>query len=143
MAFNVFFFSDESMHKTYETGGKHDWLGHLAQIAIAMVVSQILQVFVNFLTMTDIHYYELKGLKRDNKINGNQINIKKYFYNIALTNLDKENKHFICFLMLIYLKCARKTQIITEIKSLKPKDAMHPIIIYFCEFLYTAQNAIT
>jgi hypothetical protein len=70
MAFNVFFFSDESMHKTYETGGKHDWLGHLAQIAIAMVVSQILQVFVNFLTMTDIHYYELKGLKRDNKING-------------------------------------------------------------------------
>ena len=70
MAFNVFFFSDESMHKTYETGGKHDWLGHLAQIAIAMVVSQILQVIVNFLTMTDIHYYELKGLKRDNKING-------------------------------------------------------------------------
>ena len=59
MAFNVFFFSDESMHKTYETGGKHDWLGHLAQIAIAMVVSQILQVFVNFLTMTDIHYYEI------------------------------------------------------------------------------------
>ena len=70
MAFNVFFFSDESMHKTYETGGEHDWLGHLAQIVIATIISQILQVFVNFLTMTDIHYYELKGLKRDNKING-------------------------------------------------------------------------
>ena len=69
MAFNVFFFSDESMHKTYETGGEHDWLGHLAQIVIATIISQILQVFVNFLTMTDIHYYELKELKRENKIN--------------------------------------------------------------------------
>ena len=69
MACNVFFFSDESMHKTYETGGEHDWLGHLAQIVIATIISQILQVFVNFLTMTDIHYYELKELKRENKIN--------------------------------------------------------------------------
>ena len=72
MAFNVFFFSDESMHKTYETGGEHDWLGHLAQIVIATIISQILQVFVNFLTMTDIHYYELKALKRENKINSKE-----------------------------------------------------------------------
>jgi len=69
MAFNVFFFSDESMHKTYETGGEHDWLSHLAQIVIATIISQILQVFINYLTMTDIHYYELKELKRENKIN--------------------------------------------------------------------------
>jgi len=72
MAFNVFFFSDESMHKTYETGGEHNWLGHLAQIVIATILSQILQVFVNFLTMTDIHYYELKALKRDYKINSKE-----------------------------------------------------------------------
>ena len=72
MAFNVFFFSDESMHKTYETGGEHDWLGHLAQIVIATIISQILQVFINFLTMTDIHYYELKALKRENKINSKE-----------------------------------------------------------------------
>ena len=34
------------------------------------IISQLLQVFINFLTMTDIHYYQLKELKRDNNING-------------------------------------------------------------------------
>ena len=69
MAFNVFFFSDESMHKTYESGGKYDWIGQLAQMVYSTIISQILQTFINYLTMTDIHYYELKGLKKDNNIN--------------------------------------------------------------------------
>ena len=68
MAFNVFFFSDESMHKTYESGGKYDWIGKIAQMIYSTMVSQILQVFVNYLTMTDINYYELKALKKENKI---------------------------------------------------------------------------
>ena len=34
------------------------------------IVSQILQIFIDYLTMTDVHYYELKELKKDNKING-------------------------------------------------------------------------
>ena len=34
------------------------------------IISQLLQVFINFLTMTDINYYQLKELKRDNNING-------------------------------------------------------------------------
>jgi hypothetical protein len=72
MAFNVFFFSDESMHKTYETGGENDWLGQLAQIVYSTIISQILQTFINYLTMTDIHYYELKELKKDNKINSKE-----------------------------------------------------------------------
>ena len=33
------------------------------------IISQLLQVFINFLTMTDIHYYQLKELKKENKIN--------------------------------------------------------------------------
>ena len=69
MAFNVFFFTDESMHKTYESGGKYDWIGKIAQMIYSTMVSQILQVFVNYLTMTDINYYELKALKKENKIN--------------------------------------------------------------------------
>ena len=72
MAFNVFFFSDESMHKTYETGGENDWLGQLAQMVYSTIISQILQTFINYLTMTDIHYYELKELKKDNKINSKE-----------------------------------------------------------------------
>ena len=72
MAFNVFFFSDESMHKTYESGGEYDWVGKLAQMVYSTMVSQILQTFINYLTMTDIHYYELKALKKDNKINSKE-----------------------------------------------------------------------
>ena len=72
MAFNVFFFSDESMHKTYETGGENDWLGQLAQMVYSTIISQILQTFINYLTMNDIHYYELKALKKENKINSKE-----------------------------------------------------------------------
>ena len=42
MAFNVFFFSDESMYKTYETGGEHDWVGQIAQMVYSTIISQLL-----------------------------------------------------------------------------------------------------
>ena len=69
MAFNVFFFSDESMHKMYETGGEYDFVGQFAQMVYSTIISQILQIFINYLTMSDIHYYQLKELKNDNNIN--------------------------------------------------------------------------
>ena len=69
MAFNVFFFSDESMHNIYESGGEHDWIGQFAQMVYSTIISQLLQIFVNYLTMTDINYYQLKELKKDNNIN--------------------------------------------------------------------------
>ena len=69
MAFNVFFFSDESMHKMYETGGEYDFVGQFAQMVYSTIISQILQIFINYLTMSDIHYYQLKELKKDNNIN--------------------------------------------------------------------------
>ena len=64
MAFNVFFFSDESMHNMYECGGEYDFVGKFAQMVYSTIISQILQIFVNYLTMTDIHYYRLKELKK-------------------------------------------------------------------------------
>ena len=70
MAFNVFFFSDESMHNMYESGGEYDFVGQFAQMVYSTIISQIIQIFVNYLTMTDIHYYQLKELKRENNING-------------------------------------------------------------------------
>ena len=68
MAFNVFFFSDESMHKIYESGGEHGWVNQFAQMVYSTIISQILQIFLNYLTMTDIQYYHLKELRRDNKL---------------------------------------------------------------------------
>ena len=69
MAFNVFFFSDESMHDIYVSGGETGWTGQFAQMVYSTIISQLLQIFINYLTMTDIHYYQLKELKKENNIN--------------------------------------------------------------------------
>ena len=73
MAFNVFFFSDESMHNVYVSGGEHDFIGQLAQMIYSTIASQILQVFINYLTMSDITYYAIKELINEKHINRNQI----------------------------------------------------------------------
>ena len=73
MAFNVFFFSDESMHNIHLNGGKHDFIGQLAQMIYSTIASQILQVFINYLTMSDITYYAIKELINEKHINRNQI----------------------------------------------------------------------
>ena len=72
MAFNVFFFSDESMHNIYASGGEHGWTEQFVQMVYSTMISQILQIFINYLTMTDIHYYQLKQLKKDNKISSKE-----------------------------------------------------------------------
>ena len=60
------------MHNIYASGGEHDFIGQLAQMIYSTIISQILQIFINYLTMTDIHYYQLKGLKKENKISEKQ-----------------------------------------------------------------------
>ena len=72
MAFNVFFFADESMHRRYENGGGYGFSDQFAQMVYSTIISQILQIVVNYLTMTDIHYYQLKELKKNNNINGKE-----------------------------------------------------------------------
>ena len=135
MAFNVFFFSDESMHKTYETGGEHDWFGQLAQIVYSTIISQLLQTFVNYLTMTDIHYYELKALKKDNKINSKEalsvikcIKIKIIAYFIST---------FLMFLFFWYISSAfcavyPNTQEIFIVDSLTSflMGLLYPFVLY-------------
>ena len=73
MAFNVFFFSDESMHNLYINGGEHNFISQLTQMIYSTTASQILQVFINFLTMTDITYYTIKELINSKHMNINQI----------------------------------------------------------------------
>ena len=81
MAFNVFFFSDDSMHNIYESGGDFDFFGQLTQMIYSTIISQLLEIFLNYLTMTDIHYYEIKEKKKeivDNSIISSVINCIKY-----------------------------------------------------------------
>ena len=69
MAFNVFFFSDESMHKIYTSGGEHDFVGQIAQMVYSTIISQLLQIYVDYLIMTDSQYFYLKQLKKNSQLN--------------------------------------------------------------------------
>ena len=63
MAMNIFFFSDESMHKLFLSYGKYDFIQQIPQIVYTIIVSQILEIFLCYLTMTDKYIYHLKNIR--------------------------------------------------------------------------------
>ena len=63
MAMNIFFFSDESMHKLFLSYGKYDFIQQIPQILYTTIISQILEIFLYFLTMTDKYIYHLKNIR--------------------------------------------------------------------------------
>ena len=67
MALNVFFFSDDSMHKLFLTYGKYDFIQQIPQITYSTIISQIIEVFLCYLSLTDTYIYLLKKnlLKRN------------------------------------------------------------------------------
>ena len=70
MTLNVFFFSDETMHKMFLDYGKYNFLQQIPQIIYSKLVSQLIEVFLCYLSMTDKYFYEIKNLndKSQNKI---------------------------------------------------------------------------
>ena len=67
MAMNVFFFSDDSMHKIFLNYGKYDVLQQIPQIIYSTIVSQLIEVFLCFLSLTDKHIYQIKNLDGKSK----------------------------------------------------------------------------
>ena len=63
MAFNVFFFSDDTMNKIFLTYGKYDFIQKIPQMIYTLIVSQLLEVLLCFLSLTDKYIYEIKKLK--------------------------------------------------------------------------------
>ena len=78
MALNVFFFSDDSMHKLFLNYGKYDFFQQIPQITYSTIISQLIEVFLCFLSLTDKYIYQLKSnfvtLKR-NRLKKNIIKI--------------------------------------------------------------------
>lgn len=70
MAMNVIFFSDESMHKVYLNYGKYDFFQQVPQTIYSVAVSQVIEVFICFLSLTDKYYYQIKQTKISNQIEG-------------------------------------------------------------------------
>ena len=61
---NVFFFSDETMHKMFLDYGKYNFIQQIPQIFYSTLISKLLEIFLCFLSMTDKYYYEIKGSKK-------------------------------------------------------------------------------
>ena len=63
MALNVFFFSDETMHKMYLDYGKYNFFQQIPQIIYSTIVSQMIELILCFLSLTDKYYYQIKEIK--------------------------------------------------------------------------------
>ena len=73
MALNVIFFSDDSMHKLYLNYGKYDFVQQIPKITYSTIISQLIEVFLCFLSLTDKHIYRIKSFL----IKGKMKKIKK------------------------------------------------------------------
>ena len=67
MAMNVFFFSDETMHKMYLDYGKYNFIQQIPQIIYSTIVSKLIETFLCYLSLTDKHYYQIKECKKVTK----------------------------------------------------------------------------
>ena len=63
MAMNVFFFTDDSMHKIYLNYGKYNFVQQIPQIVYSTLLSQLLEIFLCYLCFTDKHIYQIKKIK--------------------------------------------------------------------------------
>ena len=69
MALNVFFFSDESMHKIFLNYGKYNFIQQIPQIVYTTIISQLIEVFLCYLSLTDKHIYNIKNLSKSSEKN--------------------------------------------------------------------------
>ena len=60
---NVFFFSDDSMHKLFLNYGKYNFIQQIPQIVYSTIISQIFEVFLCYLSMTDKYIYQIKNIR--------------------------------------------------------------------------------
>jgi hypothetical protein len=70
MAMNVFFFSDDSMHKVYLNYGKYNFVQQIPQIIYSTIILNTIETIICYLSLTDKHIYQIKALKnnKSNKI---------------------------------------------------------------------------
>ena len=64
MAMNVFFFSDESMHKIFLNYGKYNFIQQIPQIVYTTIISNLLETILCYLSLTDKYIYQIKNLSK-------------------------------------------------------------------------------
>ena len=73
---NGLFFVHESMHKKYTEGEDFTFIQKIPQLLFTIIISDVLEVILCFLSMTDVHVYEIKALLKDKNIEEKK---KEYF----------------------------------------------------------------
>ena len=87
MTMNVFFFSDESMHKIFLNYGKYNFIQQIPQIIYTTIISQLIEIFLCYLSITDKYIYQ----------------IKKKVYNIDKQEIIKSLKFIKCKLVIFFI----------------------------------------
>ena len=65
MAMNVFFFSDDSMHKIFLNYGKYNFIQQIPQIVYTSIVSQLIEILLCYLSLTDKYIYQIKNISHN------------------------------------------------------------------------------
>ena len=68
MVINVFFFSDESMHKLYADYGKYNLIQQIPQILYSTIISKIIEIILCYLSLTGKPIYQIKNLILNNSL---------------------------------------------------------------------------
>ena len=134
MALNVFFFSDDSMHKLFLSYGKYDFIQQIPQIVYSTIISQIIEIFLCYLSLTDKYIYEIKS----NIIKGFIRNIKKIIKCIRIKLVVFFIFLFVVFAVYLYIVSVfcgvyRNTQIAFIKDSIVSFSIclVYPFIFYF------------
>ena len=94
MTMNGMFFEHETMYKK-QTGGL-SFAQKIPQFIFSLLVSHAIEVILCFLSMTDIHYYQIKALPKEQKnLHAEKKNSPKEEKNLSKKekNLSKEGKN--------------------------------------------------
>ena len=143
MAMNVFFFSDETMHKMFLDYGKYNFIQQIPQIIYSTLVSKLIEILLCFLSMTDNYCYQIKKsknlnrnkIKKSKNLNRNKIKkIKKlikikiiFFYIFTLVMFG-----FYWYLITCFCAVYKNTQMAFIKDSLSSfiLDNIIPLVIY-------------
>ena len=129
-----FFFSDDSMHKLFISYGKYDFFQQIPQITYSTIISQLIEIFLCFLSLTDKYIYQIKSFSTSGKLNKIReitriIKIKLFIFFLFTLIL------FFAYWYIITVFCAvyRNTQIIFIKDSLISFaiSMAYPFVIYF------------
>ena len=135
MVMNVIFFTDDSMHEVYLSYGKYDFFQQIPQIIYSTIVSELLEIFLCYLSLTDKDIYQIKNLKVKRKNNPKifkilkKIKIKLVVYFIFTLLLLAFYWYFISAFCAVY----ENTQLIflKDCFSSFLSGQIYPFVLYF------------